>query len=200
MKRWRERQEENCDSNLRVAAIIADRTVTELEDRIAQENKMQTQDRKAAADDMMMAQINASLKDREERRFAEMRGERAPYLAPFLHHDVLLQPGCRVPGYAALEEALCAAYAQASAGKGAQRHSSGEPFEEQPILGIARLLGDASGPAFQAIKKLREGLSMAERGQHEAGIREFLGAINYIAAVALLVAEDLQHMRDMNAE
>lgn len=116
--------------------------------------------------------------------------EKNPQLNPFLAHDVILRDESRVPGYYELESVLCAAYAQASGGKGAERHAAGDPFVDQPIMSIGRLLKSADGEAYQAIKKLREGLRMHMMGNSDAAIREFLGAINYIAAVALLVAED----------
>lgn len=102
---------------------------------------------------------------------------------------VKIADGTRVEGYSALETVLMAAYAHAACTKGAERHANGKPFDEQPMLEIARLLGDTSGPAFQVIKKLREGLKMAEAGKTKAALLEFLGAINYIAGVAILVSE-----------
>lgn len=112
------------------------------------------------------------------------------HLSPFLHHDVVLAEKSRAPGYFPLETVLCAAYAQAAAGKGKERHAAGDDFNDQPILSIGRLLKSADGEAYQAIKKLREGLMMHRRGESEAALREMLGAINYIAATALLVAEE----------
>lgn len=112
------------------------------------------------------------------------------FLGPFLHHDVALNHQSRVDGYMPLELVLCAAYHQASGGKGKERHAMGDDFLDQPIITIGQLLKSADGEAYQAIKKLREGLQMAKRGDHQSAIRECLGAINYIAAVALLLAEE----------
>lgn len=111
-------------------------------------------------------------------------------------HDVHLDRASRAEGYMPLELVLCAAYAQASGGKGKERHAAGDAFNDQPILTIGRLLKSADGEAYQAIKKLREGLMMHRRGESEAALREMLGAINYIAATALLVAEEA-HARDV---
>lgn len=92
--------------------------------------------------------------------------------------------------YKALEMVLCSAFAQASEGKGKERHAADDSFLEQPIMAIGRLLNSADGEAYQAIKKVREGLRMAKRGEYDAALRECFGAINYIAAIALLLAEE----------
>ena len=47
---------------------------------------------------------------------------------------------------------------------------------------ISRLLGTERGMAFQAVKKLTEGLDMADPGARE---REILGAINYLAGIVV---------------
>ena len=111
-------------------------------------------------------------------------------LRPFLHHDVSLSAASQVEGYTPLELVLCAAYHQASGGKGKERHAADDPFTDQPIMSIGRLLKSPDGEAYQAIKKCREGLMMHRRGNSEACIKELLGAINYLASVALLVAEE----------
>ena len=84
--------------------------------------------------------------------------------------------------YASLQAVLDAAYAQAAHGKGAERHARGNPFEEQHMQTISRLLGTERGMAFQAIKKLTEGLDMADPDARE---RELLGAINYLAGIVV---------------
>ena len=112
------------------------------------------------------------------------------HMRSFSYHDVCLSPDSRVSGYLELEQVLCAAYEQASAGKGKERHAAGDEFNAQPILSIGRLLKSADGEAYQAIKKTREALMMHRRGNTEAAIRELLGAINYLAAVAILVSEE----------
>lgn len=112
------------------------------------------------------------------------------HMRSFSYHDVCLSPDSRVEGYLELETVLCAAYQQASAGKGKERHAAGDEFNAQPILTIGRLLKSADGEAYQAIKKTREALMMHRRGDTDAAIRELLGAINYLAAVAILVSEE----------
>ena len=106
-----------------------------------------------------------------------------------LHHNVQLTDKSRVSGYEALETVLCAAYNQAANGKGKERHAQDDPFLEQPIMEIGRLLKSIDGELYQAIKKAREGLIMARNGEADRAVREFLGAINYVAAATLLVAE-----------
>lgn len=106
-----------------------------------------------------------------------------------LHHNIQLTDKSRVSGYEALETVLCAAYNQAANGKGKERHAQDDPFLEQPIMEIGRLLKSVDGELYQAIKKVREGLMMARNGEADRAVREFLGAINYIAAATLLVAE-----------
>jgi len=123
-----------------------------------------------------------------------------PELAPFMHHDVALTHESRVNGYMPLELVLAAAYHQASGGKGAERHAANDDFTDQPIMTIGRLLKSPDGEAYQAIKKCREGLMMHRRGNSDACIRELLGAINYLAAVALLVAEERAARLESGAE
>ena len=89
-----------------------------------------------------------------------------------------------------LSVVLCAAYAQAAVGKGKERHAQDDPFLDQPIISIGQLLKSPDGEAYQAIKKVREGLMMHRTGESERCIREILGAINYLAATAILVAEE----------
>lgn len=76
---------------------------------------------------------------------------------------------------------LAAAYSQAAQGKGAERHANGLPFHEQRMQGISQLLGSADGMAFQAVKKMTEGLGL----EHAARERELLGAINYLAGMVI---------------
>jgi hypothetical protein len=83
--------------------------------------------------------------------------------------------------YALLQEVLEAAYNQAVYGKGKARHATDEPFEEQPICQIARWVG-LGFPAGQAIKKVRE-------ATRTHSIDDLLGAINYIAAMVIVMRE-----------
>ena len=97
------------------------------------------------------------------------------------------QQSMDTPGYEMLADVLGRAFSQASNGKGAERHSSGEPFEEQPICAINRLHGSIDGALFQAAKKGHE----ARRLPKGAAIRELLGAINYLAACVILIEEGI---------
>jgi hypothetical protein len=102
--------------------------------------------------------------------------------------------------YAPLADVLYRALEQASAGKGAERHATANPFVEQPIMTIARSLRSA-GLGFQtgqAIKKTTEAVGMVERGQHAAAERELLGAINYLAAAILFITEARRTTPDSN--
>jgi hypothetical protein len=83
--------------------------------------------------------------------------------------------------YQSLAAVLDLAYEQAASGKGAVRHGSGKPFEEQPMQGISELLDSPDGMAFQAIKKIRESRQL----DTEAANRELLGAIVYIAGMVI---------------
>lgn len=85
-------------------------------------------------------------------------------------------------GYESLAQVLQAAYDQAAKGKGAERHATGLPFDQQPMQTGSDLLGTDAGLAFQAIKKIREGSSFTEYDRFE---RELLGAINYIAGMII---------------
>lgn len=85
--------------------------------------------------------------------------------------------------FARLHEVLELAAKEVIEGKGAQRHGDGKPFEEQPGMVIGRLLtGVGSGPAFQAVKKIIEGVRLQNK-------REILGAVNYCVMVYLQIDE-----------
>ncbi|ABS68894.1 hypothetical protein Xaut_3666 [Xanthobacter versatilis] len=91
-------------------------------------------------------------------------------------------------GYETLKDILDAAYAQASKGKGKERHANDKPFHDQPIMHIARKRG-IGFPLGQADKKSEEAQGMLERGQKDAAIRELLGSIVYLSAAILLIRE-----------
>lgn len=93
------------------------------------------------------------------------------------------------PHYASLAGVLQSALNQAQAGKGAERHADGKPFLDQPIMEIARMLGDVGGHSFQIMKKAQEANRMVRREQYDAAVHEFLGVINYAAAAILLIRE-----------
>lgn len=84
-------------------------------------------------------------------------------------------------GYESLGLALGEAVAQASRGKGADRHAEkGERFSDQLIMSIPKRLGDG-GECFclgQAAKKIFESRRLAPAPARA----ELLGAINYLAA------------------
>ena len=84
-------------------------------------------------------------------------------------------------GYESLGLALGEAVAQASRGKGADRHAEkGEPFSDQLIMSIPKRLGPG-GECFclgQALKKICE----SRRLPPDRARAELLGAINYLAA------------------
>jgi len=83
---------------------------------------------------------------------------------------------------------------QATEGKGNERHATGERFQDQKIMVIARWLGKsvAGGPLFQAAKKIFEAATLEQlyptTGVDRA-IHELRGAINYLAAAILLLEE-----------
>ena len=89
--------------------------------------------------------------------------------------------------YDSLQSVLDAAFEQAATGKGKERHARGNPFEKQHMQTISQLLGTDRGMAFQAIKKLTEGLDMKDSGAKE---RELLGAINYIAGIVVYLRQE----------
>lgn len=84
-------------------------------------------------------------------------------------------------GYASLADVLRRALAQASTGKGHERHAEvNEPFERQVIADMARRFGVGAVMA-QAFKKSHE----AQRLPRERAVAELLGAINYLAAAVI---------------
>lgn len=91
-----------------------------------------------------------------------------------------------IKGYEKLAEVLHQAYEQAAVGKGDERHSTGQPFHEQPMQTISKLVGSGDGMAFQAIKKIQESIRL---NSDRAQIHELLGAINYIAGIVIFLQE-----------
>lgn len=87
-------------------------------------------------------------------------------------------------GYLNLRRVLDLALEQASAGKGKERHATDNPFDQQPMMEIGRMVGHGFCLG-QAIKKAQE----ASRMQPDAAQRELLGAINYLAGAYLLLEE-----------
>lgn len=95
--------------------------------------------------------------------------------------DHLMTPGGKSdPNYEPLMSVLLDAYAQASSGKGAERHANGKDFIKQDLVSITQLTG-IGGPIYQAIKKLVEGRALP----NDKARKEFLGAIVYIAGAVV---------------
>jgi len=86
-----------------------------------------------------------------------------------------------VPGYELLAEVLDLALAQAQAGKGKERHASGEAFHDQKIVQLGEWMGNIGFQVGQACKKSIE----ATRLPNERAVLELLGAINYLAAAVI---------------
>lgn len=93
-----------------------------------------------------------------------------------------------VPGYEPLARVLGLAYDQSAKGKGKERHANAKPFDRQPILEIARMVG-LGYHTGQIQKKVQEATGMAARGQIDAAKAELLGAIVYAAAAFLYLEE-----------
>lgn len=91
-----------------------------------------------------------------------------------------------VKGYEKLVAVYQSAHDQAAKGKGDERHANGQPFHEQRMQQISGLLRSSDGMAFQAIKKLTEGLQFEDHARREA---ELLGALNYIAGIVIYYRE-----------
>lgn len=91
------------------------------------------------------------------------------------------------PGYEPLAQVLVEALDQAQHGKGKKCHANGKPFLEQPIMTGGRECG-AGGLAFQARKKILEAMNCTDDTR---AIGDYLGAINYVAALVLLRREQM---------
>jgi hypothetical protein len=90
--------------------------------------------------------------------------------------------------YEGLFRVLCAAFEQASDGKGKDRHCIGnEFFEDQVAVEGARRFS-VGGPLFQAWKKIDE----AGRMEPTPAIHELYGAINYCAAAIIVLEEQIE--------
>lgn len=91
------------------------------------------------------------------------------------------------PGYETLADVLYRAFAQASEGKGKERHAGiGEQFEAQMMQDMAKRFGVGS-LLGQAFKKSEE----SQRLPHDRAVAELLGAINYLAGA--VIAMELWH-------
>jgi hypothetical protein len=99
--------------------------------------------------------------------------------------------------YSSLKLVLDRAFQQAAYGKGEDRHSTGQPFDEQPIVSLQFIFG--TGYAFgQAAKKMEE----SQRLNVDMASKELLGAINYIAAALIYIEkkEAIEKARGDNHE
>ena len=90
--------------------------------------------------------------------------------------------------YGPLRRVLELAVAQAESGKGADRHSLGLCFLQQPIMAITRHHGVAFATG-QAAKKGHEAALMVERKEWDRAKAELLGSIVYSAAAFLVIDE-----------
>ena len=80
-----------------------------------------------------------------------------------------------------------AALEQAAGGKGKERHANGQPFDRQPICEGGRHFG-IGAPLFQAWKKTAEVMRLVEMDNGaERALREIYGAMNYLAAAAIVL-------------
>lgn len=93
-------------------------------------------------------------------------------------------------GYEQLAAILQAAHDEAAYGKGKERHANDLPFHGQRMQTISGLVGGTQGMAFQAIKKLTEGLQFDD---HERRERELLGAINYLAGIVIFYRNNAEY-------
>ena len=94
-----------------------------------------------------------------------------------------------VAPYEPLRSVLMEALAQAAHGKGAERHANNQPFLDQPMMQLARMVGPGF-PVGQAMKKAQEAIGMAKRGEREAAAFELIGAMNYLAGAVLAIREE----------
>ena len=90
--------------------------------------------------------------------------------------------------YDKLLDVLSDAYHQSANGKGRARHANDRPFDRQPILEIARMVGPGFGLG-QAMKKAQEASGMIGRDELAAARAELLGAIVYLSSVVVLIDE-----------
>lgn len=93
--------------------------------------------------------------------------------------------------YASLKKVLKDAEDQCSRGKGKIRHANNNKYEDQVICVVGRLLKDHpfGAHAYQVIKKTIEAGRLYKIKGPEAAYQEILGAINYCAAMNILIKE-----------
>jgi len=89
------------------------------------------------------------------------------------------------PDYWELRQVLDDAFADATSGKGQDRHSDGgKPFQHQTIMQELRALGTNAGHIFQTRKKVLEAHQKWQSKGAEWAYQEVLGAIVYLAVAA----------------
>ena len=87
--------------------------------------------------------------------------------------------------YLALKTILLMAYDRAAKTKGLERHSDGQPFEQQDICQELRIFKSVSPALFQARKKIKESIRLDNKG----GINELLDAMVYLSAAVIVMRE-----------
>ncbi|MBV6343102.1 hypothetical protein [Candidatus Magnetobacterium casense] len=92
--------------------------------------------------------------------------------------------------YKALEDVLMMARNRAAAGKGRERHGTGEPFHQQPICQELRHMG-LEPAIYQVRKKALELLRFKGKRARDRRTAELLDIIVY-AAAAVIVNEEGQ--------
>ena len=94
-------------------------------------------------------------------------------------------------GYEMLRDEFVAAVEQASGGKGKERHANDQPFDQQPILAITRLLDGhpCAALAYQIIKKTIEAGRLVKLRGTDAAVAETYGVMNYAGAMAIRLKE-----------
>lgn len=95
--------------------------------------------------------------------------------------------------YHALHAILQNAFEDSASGKGVERHvdpGKKTRWVDQPIITNTVMTG-FGGPLYQAIKKADEGARFARAGNATKALREFHGAIVYLAATIYVVSKDL---------
>ena len=97
--------------------------------------------------------------------------------------------------YESLGKTLKEALERAANGKGSERHGSGEAFEEQPIMTIARMCG-IGFQTGQIQKKAQEASRMFERTMYHKAQEELLDIIVYAAAGYLFCQENKEMFED----
>ncbi len=107
------------------------------------------------------------------------------------NYGKVIRPLYADDGFEPLVDVLRDAHDQSAKGKGRDRHGRGLPFMDQPIIGLSRIHGSGFATG-QAAKKLGEAAGMLSRGEHDAAVRELLGAIVYAAAAVIVTREAQQ--------